>query len=613
MATKSTPQGQTLLPGLGRPVNYIPGKTDPDYIGPPFQSALSGKNINARETAFPMTTLRELTMLQWMNAVTDKPDWHVKVQDYSIAQKWREEALASGCDFTPKMADWCIVELMYKAKLVTDPPGPIAVYNGDVVKSDNAVSPELKEALQTAVAIFEESIPYKSKDWHPGSDKKVWDLVHPSLFPLVYGRTRVLTNGETTTLEDCIDRCGQGEVTKVPSDTELSEVGATTEWGAGSILKKPYSAKFQWLPCEVDISREEARITSYINNLHPLAEKPLYDILSRIITASIPLWDLTLGPLRRSGLRRSQRIVYEGCEYDPDPENGPDSEGPQQMDDEDEDDFDERREEWIESVRRVVLPEPGLFKPMEALPKFSLREEYGKRGLQVIVKLANIELTPEKPEYAGGSWHVEGQLNEHIVATSLYYYSCSNITPSSLSFRQQCDVESASEMEYSQNHHDWLSEVFGCDQEGPGVQEVGSIDTREGRLLTFPNILQHRVNPFKLEDPTKPGHRKIVALFLVDPNIKIIGTAHVGCQRKDWWMEAMLKAHQLPSTADLTKRPPGILGLPVELQDHIFDQVDVMDLDEALALRLELMEERKQYVVKQGRAFESNTFSLCEH
>ena len=28
--------------------------------------------------------------------------------------------------------------------------------------------------------------------------------------------------------------------------------------------------------------------------------------------------------------------------------------------------------------------------------------------MQVIVKLANIVLTPEKPEYGGGTWHVEG-------------------------------------------------------------------------------------------------------------------------------------------------------------------------------------------------------------
>ena len=31
------------------------------------------------------------------------------------------------------------------------------------------------------------------------------------------------------------------------------------------------------------------------------------------------------------------------------------------------------------------------------------------KTVQVIVKLANIVLTPEKPEYAGGTWHVEGE------------------------------------------------------------------------------------------------------------------------------------------------------------------------------------------------------------
>jgi len=30
------------------------------------------------------------------------------------------------------------------------------------------------------------------------------------------------------------------------------------------------------------------------------------------------------------------------------------------------------------------------------------------RTLQVFVKLANILLTPERPEYPGGRWHVEG-------------------------------------------------------------------------------------------------------------------------------------------------------------------------------------------------------------
>ena len=39
-----------------------------------------------------------------------------------------------------------------------------------------------------------------------------------------------------------------------------------------------------------------------------------------------------------------------------------------------------------------------------------LKKHFEDEGLQIIVKLANIHLTPEKPEYEGGTWHVEGQL-----------------------------------------------------------------------------------------------------------------------------------------------------------------------------------------------------------
>ena len=89
---------QTLLPGCGRPLNYIPQQSDPDYIGELFKNALSGLDIEEHEIAYvflhfirydfeqkgfwfrmPMTTLREFAMLQFMNSVTDKLDWHIKV------------------------------------------------------------------------------------------------------------------------------------------------------------------------------------------------------------------------------------------------------------------------------------------------------------------------------------------------------------------------------------------------------------------------------------------------------------------------------------------------------------------------------------------------------
>ena len=59
----------------------------------------------------------------------------------------------------------------------------------------------------------------------------------------------------------------------------------------------------------------------------------------------------------------------------------------------------------------IEQPEPKIFEPpIEPDPTIDLKEDYAKSGLQVIVKLANIHLTPENPSYEGGSWHVEGQL-----------------------------------------------------------------------------------------------------------------------------------------------------------------------------------------------------------
>lgn len=150
--------------------------------------------------------------------------------------------------------------------------------------------------------------------------------------------------------------------------------------------------------------------------------------------------------------------------------------------------------------------------------------------------------------------------------------------------------------------YSWLRQVFGCKNGGPGVQEVGSVATPEGRLLTFPNILQHQVQPFELLDRTKPGHRKILALFLVDPNIKIISTAQVPPQQKDWWREA---------TLNLQPHVSPFLGLPLELQDAVFQEVDYpITLEEAQANRLKLMTERKKHVLDHRKSFKSIKISL---
>jgi Protein of unknown function (DUF4246) len=158
---------------------------------------------------------------------------------------------------TYSMADYCVDELRHRATLFKQSSnGAIVVYNGDVVKSDTAVSPETKKALQKAVEPLE-NVPESQRDWHPGSDGKVLDLVHPSLFPVVFGKTKALPVGERVVpLLGAANRTGEGDVLSVPEDPGAEKFGGG--WGA-AVVMNPYSTKFQWLPCEVDVSGDKPR------------------------------------------------------------------------------------------------------------------------------------------------------------------------------------------------------------------------------------------------------------------------------------------------------------------------------------------------------------------
>lgn len=148
--------------------------------------------------------------------------------------------------------------------------------------------------------------------------------------------------------------------------------------------------------------------------------KPLYEVIERIIELAIPLWNQTLTPLKSRNYN-SPRINYDVCEYDPDPESFPEELHPQRLLNETDDDYFDRKDEWAHKLRRVVRPEPGKFvfprwnsnedgTQLHDEMRVDLKKDFSDRGLQIIVKLTNIHLTPEKPNYTGGTWHVEGQL-----------------------------------------------------------------------------------------------------------------------------------------------------------------------------------------------------------
>ncbi|KIO24287.1 hypothetical protein M407DRAFT_26303 [Tulasnella calospora MUT 4182] len=150
-------------------------------------------------------------------------------------------------------------------------------------------------------------------------------------------------------------------------------------------------------------------------------------------------------------------------------------------------------------------------------------------------------------------------------------------------------------------------EQLGSKENGSSNQPVGAVKTFVNRCIAFPNTYQHQVSSFKLVDPTKPGHRKIVALFLVDPEDRLPSTSDIPPQQSDWTREAIFEA--LVRGNHRMKAP-----LPVELVDMVADRVDnVMTLEEAKAYRLELMDERAAFVDVVDEQHFCTTFNFCEH
>jgi hypothetical protein len=220
-------------------------------------------------------TARELAMLRLMDALTDRPDWHRQIFDEDTVLKWRDEALQRPL-ISPAAWDWCLSELRDKVSEY-NATGQVLTLNAAacISKSDTLVSPALREELQQGAASLQA---LTEKDGH---HEQVWNLVDPSLYPLVFGRTAVLTDGGHVGLRDCFQSYSlEGTVVKTPYShvnaeiekrRELIKIGAADP-DAELNFELPYwgywfrwSKKFQYLPCEVEFKGEtgtDVRISS---------------------------------------------------------------------------------------------------------------------------------------------------------------------------------------------------------------------------------------------------------------------------------------------------------------------------------------------------------------
>lgn len=344
-------------------------------------------------------------MISLMAELTDKSGWARKVLDDEIVAKWKAETMSANDESKPELVltdkafEYCIEELRdYATQLEETQMIPAINADGVVFKSDFLISVDLKNALRAAVAPLE-NLPDEQKDWHPHSDEKVLDLVHPSLFPLLYGRSTVLVEG-TLPLNDCDTYIGQGDVVPVPQNKDLhvERFGGISTWAYAP--QHFYSQKYQWLPCEVAFrDHDKMEINSYINNLHPRDHQPLYKVIEQVIAKAVPMWNACLA---RSDEHPPPRDDADGEWIEPEGER------PRGIDEEDEDEIYELDDEWRNEHRVLAMPDISNEYHTRAdhntkQAPVNLRQNFASRGLQIIIKLANIHLLPEKPSYEGGS------------------------------------------------------------------------------------------------------------------------------------------------------------------------------------------------------------------
>ncbi|EXK46316.1 hypothetical protein FOMG_00042 [Fusarium oxysporum f. sp. melonis 26406] len=446
-----------------------------------------------------------------------------------------------------------------------------------IIKSDSLLTPDLAKALQEGVKPLE-AFPPELKDWHPNSKEKVVDLVHPSLWPLTYGRFRVL-NDRVIEIDNALASCGPGVVLRAPGSEQTTHI-----IGEGGFCEDEVvvlSNKFQWLPWDVDLDPEtsKAKIASYINNLHPQGHAHLYPIIEKFIEKSLPAWDIIYDWEDTVSV---QRLTTTETEYDECPcpvlcdiEDGhgctpgrrPIGEGEEPR--YDVDSWEEMLADGEEDDCEPDYYELGA----ERAEDYKTNPERRNLDDAWFASTHSAKLPDPRPKR-------KGPYEDSIFS---------------------CESEWAAGISYEQYRHDPIKRTFDITLGGSIFQDIGSVLTKAGRALFFPNVLQHHVLQFRLADPTKPGHRKIFALFLVDPAIPIISSPNVPPQQKHLWTTYL----GLDSGCGI---------MPPELVEKVVDYMDwPIDLEEAKKLRLDLMKERASFKAEEESRFERMEWNFCEH
>jgi hypothetical protein len=158
----------------------------------PFPHPWVGDDYKA---GFPPTAQQELTMNRISNLIREKPNWWLKYQDPEISARWRqeiqdmvEESEIWNADLKTPEIDFIFKELEWhaqKRQAQVDQGAEVTIDVGveGTRRADRLIPEMLKSRLEKCVKKLLD-VPDHLRDWHPGSNRQVLDLVHLHCSPL---------------------------------------------------------------------------------------------------------------------------------------------------------------------------------------------------------------------------------------------------------------------------------------------------------------------------------------------------------------------------------------------------------------------------------------------
>ena len=195
--------------------------------------------VDVKQTYSRILQRRERFAMAMRTEVRKKPLWFTKIMDESIRKKWVEEALEtpdyeSYDDTDPTFLPYdrnaackeTFSALVSEAALITAGKPLISPEPDYMRHQDGMIPPALANTLNKLLAPFREA-----KDWHPGSNDQVLDLIHPSLYCLVKDSEKPAKKRRKHLVSSTLDGRPSSEYAWIPTDFKVGADGTVAPEG----------------------------------------------------------------------------------------------------------------------------------------------------------------------------------------------------------------------------------------------------------------------------------------------------------------------------------------------------------------------------------------------